>query len=514
VKQYLLLIVLIAQVALTGACATPDFNALKTESRAFTDTGDTRLGVTSKRLSAAHPGESAFLLQSDGIDALATRIHLSERAERSIDAQYYLISNDVTSALFLGALLSAADRGVRVRLLLDDVLTSGTDRGLSALDAHPNVEVRLFNPFVHRKWRIVDGLTGFRRVNRRMHNKSFTVDNQITIVGGRNIGAEYFSAREDMNFGDLDVVGFGPVVQDVSQMFDRYWNDELAVPASAVIDPPEDPEAELEWAHERIAMAKEEVRSTPYAEALTRNVEEVIALNESDFSWAPWELVYDDPEKARTDVLADEAASIRTPLIASLQTAREELIIVSPYFVPNQKMLKGFQDFIDRGIRITVVTNSLAATNHPMVHSGYAPSRKRLLEMGVTLWEVKPDHVVSGTQESEVHDAIGALHTKGFIVDRKELFVGSFNWDPRSAYINTELGVIIKSPEIAGDAADRSKLRLPKVAYRVILTEQGDLVWVEAGEDKPIIYTKEPKTSWGRRFKVNLYGILPIKGQL
>jgi putative cardiolipin synthase len=149
-----------------------------------------------------------------------------------------------------------------------------------------------------------------------------------------------------------------------------------------------------------------------------------------------------------------------------------------------------------------------------MVHSGYAPSRKPLLEMGVTLWEVKPDHHVSGTQESEVHDAIGALHTKGFIVDRKELFVGSFNWDPRSAYINTELGVIIKSPKIAGDAADRSKLQLPKVAYRVILTEQGDLVWVEAGEDRPIIYTKEPKTGWGRRFKVNLYGILPIKGQL
>jgi len=286
------------------------------------------------------------------------------------------------------------------------------------------------------------------------------------------------------------------------------------VPASAVIDPPEDPEAELEWAHERIALAKEEVRSTPYAEALTRNVEEVIALDGSDFSWAPWELVYDDPEKARTDELADEAASIRTPLIASLQTAREELIIVSPYFVPSKTMLKGIQDFIDRGIRITVVTNSLAATNHPMVHSGYAPSRKPLLEMGVTLWEVKPDHHVSGTQESEVHDAIGALHTKGFIVDRKELFVGSFNWDPRSAYINTELGVIIKSPEIAGDAADRSKLRLPKVAYRVILTEQGDLAWVEAAENKPIIYTKEPKTSWGRRFKVGLYGILPIKGQL
>jgi putative cardiolipin synthase len=510
-KQRCLLVVLIA---LTSGCVTPDFDAPKTESRAFTDTGETRMGEASKRLTRAHPGESAFLLQSDGIDALATRIHLSERAERSIDAQYYLISNDVTSVLFLSALLSAADRGVRVRLLLDDVLTSGTDRGLAALDAHPNVEIRLFNPFVHRKWRILDGLTGFRRVNRRMHNKSFTVDNQITIIGGRNIGAEYFSAREDMNFGDLDVVAFGPVVQDVSHMFDRYWNDELAVPATSVIDPPEDPESELEWAHERIALAKEEVQSTPYAEALTRNVNDVIAIDEGDFTWAPWELVYDDPEKARTDELADEAASIRTPLIASLETAQEELIVVSPYFVPNKKTLERIQDFIDRGIRVTVITNSLAATNHAMVHSGYAPSRKPMLEMGVTLWEIKPDHSISGTEESGVHKAISALHTKGFVVDRKELFVGSFNWDPRSAYINTELGVIIKSPEIAGDAADRSKLRLPKIAYRVILTEQGDLAWLEATEDKPIIYTKEPKTSWGRRFKVGLYWMLPIKGQL
>jgi putative cardiolipin synthase len=511
VKQRLFLIIL---ATLTSACATLDFDAAKTESKAFTDTRDTRIGKAAARLTAKHPGESAFLLQSDGIDALATRILLADRAERSIDAQYYLISNDVTSVLFLSALLSAADRGVRVRLLLDDVLTSGTDRGIAALTAHPDIEIRLFNPFVRRNWRVIDGLTGFSRVNRRMHNKSFTVDNQITIIGGRNIGAEYFSAREDMNFGDLDVVGFGSVVRDVSRMFDRYWNDELAVPATVVIDPPEDPESELEWAHERIAAARSEVQTTPFAEALTRNIEDVIAIEGDDFSWAPWELVYDEPEKARTDDLADEAASIRTPLIESLQAAREEILIVSPYFVPTENTIKGIQEFIDNGIRITVVTNSLAATNHPMVHSGYGPSRKPLLKMGVTIWEVKPDSFVSGTDEAGVERAIGALHTKGFIVDRKELFVGSFNWDPRSAFINTEMGVIIKSPKIAGAAMDRSQARLPEVAYRVILTEQGDLAWVEASGDTPIIYTKEPKTSWGRRLKVGIYGILPIKGQL
>jgi putative cardiolipin synthase len=510
-KQRLLLIAL---VTLTSACATPNFDAPKTESRAFTDTDDTRMGVASKRLTAPHPGKSAFLLQNDGIDALATRILLSARAERSIDAQYYLISNDVTSFLFLDALLSAADRGIRVRLLLDDILTSGYDRGMAALNAHPNVEIRLFNPFVRRNWRILDGLTGFKRVNRRMHNKSFTIDNQITIIGGRNIGAEYFAAREDMNFGDLDVVGFGPVVRDVSQMFDRYWNDELAVPVTVVIDPPEDPKSELEQFRERMALAKDEVEATPYAEALTRNIDDVIALEGDDFTWAPWELAYDDPEKARTDELADAAASIRTPLVESLQSAREALLIVSPYFVPTEKTIKGIQELIDRGIEITVVTNSLAATNHAVVHSGYGPSRKPLLKMGVEIWEVKPDSFISGTDEAGVDSAIAALHTKGFVVDRKELFVGSFNWDPRSAYINTELGIIIESPEIAGAAVDHARARLPVVAYRVILTEQGDLAWVESSGDTPIIYTKEPKTSWGRRFKVGFYGILPIKGQL
>jgi putative cardiolipin synthase len=511
VKQRLLLIAL---VTLTSACATPSFDAPKTESRAFTDTGGTRLGETDERLTAQHPGKSAFLLQNDGIDALATRILLSARAERSIDAQYYLISDDVTSFLFLDALLSAADRGIRVRLLLDDILTSGYDRGMAALNAHPNVEIRLFNPFFRRNWRILEGMTGFKRVNRRMHNKSFTVDNLITIIGGRNIGAEYFAAREDMNFGDLDVVGFGPVVRDVSRMFDRYWNDELALPVTAVIDPPEDPDSELEAFRERVGLAKDEIKTTPYAEALTQNIDDVIALDKHDFTWAPWELVYDDPEKARTDELADAAASIRTPLVESLQAAREALLIVSPYFVPNKKTIKGIQELIDRGIEITVVTNSLAATNHAVVHSGYGPSRKPLLKMGVEIWEVKPDSFVSGTNEAGVEGAIGALHTKGFVVDRKELFVGSFNWDPRSAYINTELGIIIESPEIAGVAVDRARARLPEVAYRVVLTEQGDLAWIESSGDTPVIYTKEPRTSWGRRFMVGVYGILPIKGQL
>jgi putative cardiolipin synthase len=505
---------LVSLIALAGACATVEFDEPKQASTAFTDTGDSKVGQSAAALIDQHPGESAFLLQNDGIDALATRILMSALAERSIDAQYYLFSNDDTARLFVGALLAAADRGVRVRLLLDDILTTGYDQGMAALDAHPNFEIRLFNPFLRRESRWMDGMLGFKRVNRRMHNKSFTVDNRFTIIGGRNIGAEYFAADENMNFGDLDVAALGPVVQDVSRMFDRYWNDDLAVPVSQIIDPPEDPEAALELVRERVTQALDDVKETPYAKALSMNMDDLFDINKDDFTWAPWELVYDDPEKGRTDEQADEAKSIRTPLVESLNGATEQIIIISPYFVPNKKLIKGMQEFIDRGIGITVVTNSLASTNHAVVHSGYAPSRKPLLKMGVEIWELRPDTLTRGTDEADLEHADSGLHTKGFIIDRKELFLGSFNWDPRSAYINTELGVIIRSPKLAGAAVDLGKVSLPQVAYRVILTEQGDLAWVDQSGDTPIVYTKEPETTWGERFKVGFYRILPVKGQL
>jgi len=508
------LYIVICAVVSVG-CATVDFDDVtKTESTAYTDTDDTRIGKATKLLIEQNPGKSAFMLQKDGIDALATRILMSARAERSIDAQYYHFSDDDTSSLFVGAMLAAADRGVRVRLLLDDILTAGYDRSMVALDAHPNFEIRLFNPFLRRGSRWVDGILGFKRVNRRMHNKSFTVDNRFTIIGGRNIGAPYFSANEERNYGDIDVAAVGPVVQDVSAMFDLYWNDELAVPVTAVIDSPEDPEAELERVREVVRQAIEDVQETPYAEALTRNIDDMIDIDIDDFTWAAWELVYDDPEKGRTDEEANAAESIRTPLSESLQSAKKELLIVSPYFVPNKKLIDGMQEIIDRGISITVVTNSLASTNQEVVHTGYAPSRKPLLKIGVEIWEIRPDTFVRGTDESELEDASSGLHTKAFAVDRSELFLGSFNWDPRSAYINTELGVIIKSPEITGGAVDLSKARLPEVAYRVILTEEGDLAWVEESDDGPVVYTKEPQTTWGQRFKIGFLRILPIKGQL
>ena len=505
--------ILIVAVALSS-CATIDFDYPRSESRAFTDTSDTRTGRNIEPLAAAHPGESGFLLQSDGIDALATRVLMSERAERSIDAQYYLITNDVTGLLFVEFLLRAADRGVRVRLLLDDIQTQGYDLGLATLDSHPNFEIRIFNPFARGGSRNLNAVGDLRRVNRRMHNKTFTVDNQITIIGGRNIAAEYFAARPDVNFGDLDVIGVGPVVQDVSRQFDTYWNDKYAVPVPAFVDAPEDPEQALADGRERLALSREEAKKTPYGEALARSVKFLDDVDDDDFTWAPYRLVYDSPEKARGKKLEDEE-SIIAPLREASLEAKSEFILVSPYFVPLKSGTEKLGEMSDSGIQVTVVTNSLASTNHAIVHTGYAPYRKRLLEHNVKLLEIRRDVTITGADDWSGGKASGGtLHTKGFIVDREVLFLGSFNWDPRSAFINTELGVIIHSAALARPLAERVDQTAGERTYEVFLTENGRLRWRGYEDGEEVVLTKEPDTTWWDRFSVNMMRILPLRGQL
>jgi len=270
---------LLLLAVLLGGCASVDFDYPKQESTAVLDTNDTRLGQSISPLLPQHPGESGFYLLSDGIEALAARILLAVRAERTLDVQYYLVTNDNIGIIFIGSLLEAADRGVRVRLLLDDIQTKGYDAGMAALDSHPNLEVRIFNPFGVRGIR-AGNITDFGRVNRRMHNKSMTADNQITIIGGRNIAAEYFSYRDDVNFGDVDVMAIGPAVQDVSNMFDTYWNSRYAAPIPAFAKMPDDPAAALVKLREKIKQASEETSKTPYAEAFDDTLDEYVSKTE------------------------------------------------------------------------------------------------------------------------------------------------------------------------------------------------------------------------------------------
>lgn len=506
-------LILVPLVVVLGACATVDFDYPKTETSAFRQTDDTYVGRQIAPVAAQHPGKSGFALQFDGIDALAARLLVTKRAERSIDAQYYLISDDPIGYLFIGSLLEAADRGVRVRLLLDDIESRGYDAGMAALDSHPNFEVRIFNPFASRSRRIGERISDFGRINRRMHNKAFTVDNQVTVIGGRNIAAEYFGARQDVNFGDADVIAIGPVVQDVSAMFDLYWNDIAAAPLPAFAKMPDDPAAQLERLRAHIEENLGEIRQSQYAEAVRADFDAYLASDERLFTWAPYALAYDAPEKAQKDK-AKHARSIVTTLAAAIDKAENELIVVSPYFVRRKSGIEFFRDLRDRGINVIVITNSLAANNHAIVHSGYAPSRKPLLEMGVKIYEVRNDRAVSGVERGGAGASLATLHTKAFIVDRESLFLGSFNWDPRSVNINTEMGVIIQSAELAGAAGSLIDDNVDDRTYEVFLDDSGQLRWADRAGDELVVLTKEPNSSWWRRFSTGLMGILPVKGQL
>ena len=503
----------VALVLALSGCATVDFDYPKTETTAVTGTADTYIGKQIAGLAEQHPGEAGFYPMSDGIDALASRLLLALRAERTIDAQYYLIKNDIVSHAFLNALLDAADRGVRVRLLVDDFLLGGFDTGMAALDSHPNFELRIFNPFANRSMRFWDGVTSFSRINRRMHNKSFTVDNQVTIIGGRNIADEYFGAREDAKFGDLDVMGIGPIVADVSNTFDSYWNHERASPIAAFAKMPDDPAAELVKLRARLAESRQQVGTTMYAAAVKDKVLEYIETDHGVFIWAPYVLAVDSPDKI-FKAKAESVASIKTPLRESLLAAKSEVIIISAYFVPRKAGIEALTKLQESGVNVTILTNSLASTNQATVHGGYAPSRKPLLKAGVKIYEVRADANVSGSEIVSAEDSKATLHTKAFIVDRREIFIGSFNFDPRSANINTELGVIIQSPELAVQARNLLLAALDENTFEVFLNEKGKLRWRGHENGEEVILKKEPHTTWSQRFAAGFFRIIPMRAHL
>jgi len=501
-------------VLATAGCATIDYDYPRQEAYFLPDTSDTYFGeLIEPAVAQQPPDHSGFYPMNDGVDALTARLLLAEKAEKSIDVQYYLIKNDIVGRIFIYSLLKAADRGVRVRLLVDDMFTSGYDVGLAALHSHPNFEIRIFNPF-HRgaAGRAKSALTGFGRINRRMHNKSFTADNQITIIGGRNIADEYFGVREDAKFGDLDVIGIGPVVQDVSNMFDTYWNHETALPVPAFAKELDDPDAALDEMRKRLARSLDEIRDSKYARAVEVKYLEYLEPGKRLFEWAPYELVVDSPDKG-VKAKAEEAESITTPLIESIRSAEQEVVIISPYFVPLKSGVKGLAGLEERGVEVTVITNSLAANNQFTVHGGYAPSRKPLLEAGVEIYEARPDADVAGTEFIDASGAKATLHTKAFIVDDKEVFIGSFNFDPRSADLNTELGVIVRDPELALVYAVLIDEALSDQAFEVFLNEDGKVRWRGNRGGEEIIYEKEPETTWGQRFSAWFARIIP-KSQL
>ena len=490
---------LLAGALLAGCAQLPSLEG-RSVSTAATDTAGTRLGQALAPQLRAHPGLAGVLPLAGGHDAFAARATLAQAAERTLDIQYYIWRDDLSGSLLFDAVQRAADRGVRVRLLLDDNNTVGLDERLRAMDAHPQIEVRLFNPFAHRGARLLDYLGDFSRVNRRMHNKSFTADNQVTVIGGRNVGDEYFAAGQGTLFLDLDVLAVGAVVQAVSADFDRYWASESAYPIDRLAPPGASGRV-------RPAIAAESVDQ--YREAIARStfVRDLLA-NRLPFEWAPARLISDDPLKALGR--AQGSGHLWTQLQQAVPRPTRELLLVSPYFVPMAVGAEFLTGLAAQGVQVRVVTNALEATDVPAVHSGYARWREPLLAGGVSLYELNraaaspapPDRGFAGSSAS-------SLHAKVFVIDRQRLFVGSFNFDPRSARLNTELGFVIDSPALAGALADRASASLPERTYRVQL-QDGKLQWTEQHDGTHRVYDRDPNTSWLLRFGVSLMSLLPI----
>jgi len=494
--------------ALAG-CAGLPAGVERQPSSAYSDTGSTRLGRAFAGPVAAHPGKTGVLPLPSGREAFAARIITARTAERSIDAQYYIWHGDTTGTLLFEAMWNAAERGVRVRLLLDDQNTGGLDATLAALDSHANIEVRLFNPYVTRSFRAADYLSSFARINRRMHNKSFTVDNQVSVVGGRNIGDEYFGAGTPVAFADLDVVVEGAVVADVSAQFDAYWNSTSAYPLASLV-PPADASAvagvRADWA--RVGESPE---AAEYLAALgeTALVQEVVA-GKLELEWVSARLVTDDPDKVlhppeRRDV------QMGPRLRAAMGPPSSEMDLVSPYFVPTQEGADALIAMAARGVKVRVLTNSLAATDVAPVYAGYIKYRQALLAGGVRVFELK--HEGEQRPQGRFGASSGAsLHAKTFAIDRSRIFIGSFNLDPRSARLNTEVGVVLESQALANQLSDAFDRRIPDQAYEVRLTPDGTGVeWVEQTSAGEVRHSSTPGARPSRVFFVNLMRLLPIE---
>jgi putative cardiolipin synthase len=459
-------------------------------------------------------GASGLAGLSDNLDAFAARALAARSAGRSLDLMYYLWHHDLTGKLLEHEMLAAADRGVRVRLLLDDINTRGRDPFYLALDTHPGIEVRLFNPSLAREGALRRGLEMILRafaVTRRMHNKAWIADGRIAIVGGRNVGDEYFDATEAESFHDLDLVLLGPAVAEAESVFDRFWNSAQTIPIRALARPRRRRRARLDALRVRLSDLAVGTTARPYLERVRERLSVVgmfadgIRIHWTDSA----RVVSDPPEKA----LARGAGNwLMREIFPAIGTATRTVEITSPYFVPGAEGTRALVGLVAKGVDVAVLTNSLAATDVAAVHGGYAPWRRPLLQGGVRLYELRPD---ADRQRISLFGSRGAsLHTKAFTVDGRQGFVGSFNFDPRSAALNTEMGVLFEDDGLAAEMqALFARETRPDMSYRLRL-DSGALIWEGEMDGAVRVSLREPEATAMRRLVATTVGWLPVHSQL
>lgn len=504
--------VLLLALLLCGCAGLPQYSHPEPELHPQASAASP-LALWAEPLLKQHPGQAGLVLLGSGTDAFLARLLLVAGTSERLDLQYYLYHNDLTGKVFTWALLQAADRGVRVRLLLDDMATRGADNELRLLNRHPNIDIRLFNPFLRDYPRDMQFLTRYGVSTRRMHNKAMIADNTLAIAGGRNIGDEYFdAARNAVVFGDLDVLTLGPVVDDASAEFDRYWNSGLAVPVEYVIN---DGEAQDETALNTLRLQLQHWlqsnRQHPYVQALQARALNLAEHYEQRLFWGKAYVVADAPDKIRS---RHYQSPLFGNLITLLENAQQEVLLVSPYFVPGDEGVEFLAALVARGIHVQVLTNSLASTDVAAVHSAYKHYRAALLRAGVELYELRPDSQAAGEHRRWTGSSSASLHAKVLVIDQRYFYVGSMNLDPRSLRENTEMGVLFEQPQLGREASLNLQANLAQESYRLLL--QGDeLRWQEQRTDgTPQIYHHEPHASLWRRLQSWVLGILPIESEL
>jgi putative cardiolipin synthase len=506
-------------ISMLGCSTMPRGSAApKVPSYALERPEDTRLGRQFRAASARHEGESGYHIINSGIDGLVTRIQMIDAAERTIDMQYFIFRGDKTGILIAEALKHAADRGVRVRILLDDGDTVAGDQKILALGQYPDIEVRIFNPFDYRGHnpilRHLDFIAHKGRLDYRMHNKLMVVDNSAALIGGRNVGAQYFQVESDSQFADDDAFAAGPIAAQLSKTFDGYWNSQLAVSSTSLPLPKE------RSAEPRVSL---EDSGADYRKRIEsgKPFQELIA-DDAALHWANAVVVCDSPDKKDVEQRKRRGRLMAPEVIGAMQEADSDLVMVTPYFVPSESEIALLRQLRQRNTKVRILSNSLESAPELSAQAGYDKFRIQLLQSGTQLYEVRA--LLSSTRGSGQTRAISrygtyGLHAKLYVIDQRRLYIGSMNYDQRSWRINTEVGLLIESPDLAEEVTQRfNAMTSPEAAYRVVLDDDGSrgphLRWTTEIDHREVEFSREPSRGFWQRTKVELLRLLPIDREL
>lgn len=502
------------------ACSTLPKQGIITPEYAYDiDTSETDLAKIITPLKAQNPELTGYHVLYDPLEAIAARIHLIDKAEKTLDLQYYIWDNDKIGSIALYKIIQAADRGVKVRLLIDDNNAKSMEAVYLALDQHANIEVKLFNPYRFRRIRPVDMVLDLKRINRRMHNKTFTADNQIALIGGRNMSNQYYNISDNYQFSDVDVMLVGQAVDDITHSFDEYWNNNYAYPVGRIVNP-QQYTLRYESLKEQLTQHYEEATVQNYLDLTNRSNDFDNWLSHHiQLDWVKAEVVKDSPDKIKDKAKKEQHLNFQ--MVKHLEKPQHNVDLISAYFVPQKKGEIKLSELAKEGVEVRVLTNSFKANDVALVHAFYAKYRKDLLKDGVQLYEFLPalpdiDNPTNKELAKKAKVSLkglsrSSLHAKLMALDDKQVFIGSFNFDPRSANLNTEIGVIINSPPLATAVHKTMDANLKNYAYKLVLTSEQKINWQRETPKGTVTLTKEPKMKWWQKAGVKFISWLPIE---